>query len=58
MSKEKIQKTVRYIVIGLPLIGVAGANFLNIPAIAHQFLVLIVLLWFQVYLFFEVFSGK
>jgi hypothetical protein len=58
MSKDVIRKTVRYTLIGLPLAGVAGANLLNISAVAHQFLVLIVLLWFQVFIFFEVFSGK
>lgn len=58
MSKEKFQKGIRYIVLGLPLIGVAWANFLNISAQSHQFLVMIVLIWFQVFILFEVFSGK
>ncbi|MCX6081162.1 MAG: hypothetical protein NTW32_16655 [Chloroflexi bacterium] len=58
MSKEKFRSVIRYIMLGLPLAGVTVANFLNISARSHQFLVLIVLIWFQVFLLFEVFFGK
>jgi len=59
MLKEKMQKIVRYILPGLPLAGAAVANLLNISTQAHQFLILIVLLWFQAFILFEVFfTGK
>jgi hypothetical protein len=59
MLKEKIRKIIRYTLLGLPLAGTAVANLLPISARGHQFLVLIVLLWFQVFILFEVFSiGK
>jgi len=57
MSKQKFSKALRYTLLGLPLVGAAGANFLNISAGAHQFLILITLLWFQVFILFEVFIG-
>jgi hypothetical protein len=59
MLKEKMQKIARYVLPGLPLVGAAAANLLNISTQAHQFLILIVLLWFQVFILLEVFSyGK
>jgi hypothetical protein len=55
VSKEKIQKIVRYTIIGSPLVGAALANQLPISDVAHQFMVLIALLWFQSIVLFEAF---
>lgn len=58
MSKEKIKQVLRYTIIGLPLAGVALTNLLPISARTNQFLVMVTLIWFQVFILFEVFSGK
>jgi hypothetical protein len=59
MPKEKIAKYVRYAIRGLPLAAIAISNLVVTSAQAHQFLILITLLWFQVFLFFDLFSpGK
>jgi hypothetical protein len=59
MLKEKIWKIVRYTIRGLPLAGIAISSLLFTSAQANQFLVLIALVWFQVFILFEVFSiGK
>jgi hypothetical protein len=59
MIKAKFQKIVRYIIMGMPLAGAGFASLLPISAWAHQFLVLIILVWFQVFLLCEgFFSGK
>ena len=42
----------------LPLVGVALTNLLPITARTNQFLVMVTLIWFQVFILFEVFSGK
>jgi predicted membrane channel-forming protein YqfA (hemolysin III family) len=57
MSKQKIHKVMRYILLSLPLVGVVYANFLQISARAHQFLIFIVLLWFNVFILLEVYSN-
>jgi len=58
MSKEKIKQIVRYSIICLPLAGVTFANLLPISARTNQFLMMVTLIWFQVFILFEVFSGK
>ena len=59
MSKEHVWKFVRYAVMASPLAGVAYISLLPITQRAQQSLVLITLLWLQVFLLFEVFSiGK
>jgi hypothetical protein len=59
MAKEKLKKTILFAICGLPLVGVTIANMLTVSARAHQFLILIILIWFQVFFLFEVFSiGK
>jgi hypothetical protein len=59
MSKEKLKKTILFVICGLPLVGVTIADMLTVSARAHQFLILIILIWFQVFFLFEVFSiGK
>jgi hypothetical protein len=59
MLKGKIGLILRYTVRGLPLAGITAANLLPLSARGHQFLVLVALVWFQVFILFEVFSvGK
>jgi hypothetical protein len=59
LYQEKIRKFLRYALIGLPLAGVLVADFLPLTARAQQFLIMIVLIWLQVFFLFEVFmSGK
>jgi hypothetical protein len=59
MSKEKLKKLFIACIRGLPLAGVAVANTLTLSNRGHQFLILITLIWLQVYFLFEVFSdGK
>jgi hypothetical protein len=53
--KKPASKTVRYVCLGLPLAGAAASVFLPLQEYARQFMVLIVLLWFQFYLLFEIF---
>lgn len=40
---------------GLPLVAAAGASFLPLQWLGQQFLVLIVLIWIQVFIIFECF---
>ena len=56
MPKFKLSKLAHRIMIGLPLVGVVIANLLPISIRAHQFLVGITLIWFQVFVIFEIFS--
>lgn len=54
--KAKISKGVRRMIIGLPLAGIVIANFFATTPRANQFLILITLVWFQVFILAEVFS--
>lgn len=57
MAKFKISKTVRRIMVGLPLACVVFSDLLfPISTRAHQFLVGVTLVWFQVFILSEVFS--
>ena len=59
MSTKRMQKIIHYSIRGLPLAGVAVSSLLFSSVQVHQFLVLIALLWFQVFILFEAFSiGK
>jgi hypothetical protein len=59
VSKEKVGKVVRYALMGLPLAGAGLSSFLPISVRSQQFLVLVTLLWLQIFTLFEVFSvGK
>lgn len=55
LSKGKIQKIARYTFFSLPLLGVVAANLMPISIRSHQFLVMIVLIWLQVFFVFEIF---
>jgi hypothetical protein len=55
MKKEKRSKALRLTILGMPLGGVAVASFLPLSQLSHQFLILIVLLWVQVFFLFDSF---
>ena len=57
MSQEKVSKAVHFVIRGLPLAGVAVTSLVFNSAWIHQFLVLIALLWFQVFILSEAFSS-
>ena len=40
---------------GLPLMAIVGASMLPLPNLARQFLILVVLLWVQVFFVYECF---
>ena len=58
VSKKKVRRAIRHTIMILPLVGVLIANFLTLSIRAHQFLILITLVWIQVFFLFEVFAGK
>lgn len=55
MPKKKVPKLVKYILRALPLAGAAGTAFLPLARTGQQFMVLIVLVWIQVYFILELF---
>ncbi|HVM71935.1 MAG TPA: hypothetical protein VMT91_09260 [Anaerolineales bacterium] len=54
-KKRKISKGWKLVMQGLPFAGTLGASFLPLQRLGQQFLVLIVLLWLQVFFIFECF---
>jgi len=59
LRKNKVPRALKYACLSLPLAGAAVSVFLPLREIARQFMVLVVLLWFQAYFIFEVFlTGK
>jgi hypothetical protein len=59
MSKEKIQNIARYTIRGLPLAGILVSSFLPLTQFGRQLLILGLLVWFQIYIIFDVFqNGK
>jgi hypothetical protein len=55
LKKESISNNVKTLVRSLPLVAIVGASLLPLPNLARQFLILIVLLWVQVFFVFECF---
>jgi len=55
MSKEKISKIARYTIRGLPLAGILVTSFLPLTILGRQLLMLVLLVWFQIYIIFDVF---
>jgi hypothetical protein len=55
MKGKKIQKSWKVVIQGLPLAAAAGANFLPLRALGQQFLMLITLVWIQVFFIIECF---
>lgn len=59
MPARKFPKAVKYSIRTLPLAGVVASSFLNLSRFGQQFMILIVLLWIQVFFILEVFlAGK
>ncbi len=54
-SAKKLPKAAKYAIRALPLAGAIVTGLFNITRFEQQFLVLIVLLWLQVYFIFELF---
>jgi hypothetical protein len=55
MKTKKIPKTLKLVLRGLPLAGATVTALLPLQKIGQQVLMLIVLLWIQVYFIAEVF---
>jgi hypothetical protein len=59
MTIKKLPKAVKFATRGLPLAGAAITVILPLQPVGQQFMVLIVLLWVQVYFVLEIFlAGK
>jgi hypothetical protein len=58
-SKKRVPKRWKIVIQGLPLAGAAATNFLPLPRLEQQFVMLIVLLWVQTFFISEAFlNGK
>jgi hypothetical protein len=55
MAKRKIPRGWKLVIQGLPLVAAAGASLLPLPRLEQQFVMLIVLLWIQVFFIVECF---
>jgi hypothetical protein len=53
--KKKMNRRLKLVMQGLPLLAAAGAALLPIQRLGQQFLVLIILLWIQVFILVECF---
>jgi hypothetical protein len=59
MAKRKIPRGWKLVIQGLPLLAAAGAALLPLQRFGQQFIILIVLLWIQVFFIVECFlAGK
>jgi len=58
-AKKKLSKTMKFALRSLPLLGAMGSVLLPLQRTGQQFMVLIVLIWVQVYFVLEIFmAGK
>lgn len=58
-KKFNLQKSIRYTILGLPLAGIVVSSLLPISRLGSQLLMLILLIWFQVFFIFDIFfNGK
>jgi len=55
MANRKLPKTLKSVIRSLPLAGAAATTILPLQRIGQQFLILILLLWVQVFFIVEVF---
>jgi hypothetical protein len=55
LRKKKVPLALKYTCLSLPLAGAAASVFLPLTDIAHQFMILVVLVWIQAYFIFEIF---
>jgi hypothetical protein len=59
MKNGRNAKHIKQVIRSIPLVGAIGASLLPIQPAAHQFLVLITLVWIQVFFIMECFlAGK
>jgi len=59
MKVKKFPKALKYAIRALPLAGAAATTAIHLSRVGQQFMVLIVLVWIQVYFFLEIFlAGK
>jgi hypothetical protein len=59
MKKQKLDRRLKLVIQGLPLAAVVGSSLLTVQRSGQQFLVLITLLWIQVFFIVECFvAGK
>jgi hypothetical protein len=59
MKKKRISKGWKLVIQGLPLAAAAGTVFLPLQRLGQQFIILIVLLWLQVFFIVEcLFAGS
>jgi len=59
MKKAKLDRLLKLVIQGLPLAAVVGTSLLPVHGSGQQFLVLITLLWIQVFFIVECFlAGK
>ena len=55
IKKANLKKNIRYIIRGLPLAGIIVSSFLPMPATGRQLLILGLLVWFQIFILFDIF---
>jgi hypothetical protein len=55
MAKKRISKSLKLVIQGLPLVAAAISAFLPLQRFGQQFMVLIVLVWIQVFFIIECF---
>jgi hypothetical protein len=55
MKKEKLDRRLKLVIQGLPLAAIVGTSLLPVQRLGQQFLVLITLLWIQVFFIVECF---
>jgi hypothetical protein len=58
MKKQKLDRRLKLAIQGLPLAAVVGSSLLPVQRSGQQFLVLITLLWIQVFFLVECFVAR
>jgi len=56
IKKANLKKNIRNIIRGLPLAGIIVSSFLPLPATGRQLLILVLLVWFQIFILFDIFQ--
>jgi fatty acid desaturase len=58
MKKQKLDRRLKLVIQGLPLAAVVGSSLLTVQRSGQQILVLITLLWIQVFFLVECFVAR
>jgi hypothetical protein len=58
MKKKSLTKSMRLLMQGLPLAGAVGATLIPVSRLGQQFVMLIVLLWIQIFFVVECFLSS